>query len=114
MPWPCRLIEEPKTPEAWAAVRPGDMWLQKDRDRQDPQLSESYRRHRAALRPPAVVCLPGNVRFCVDADYGVGGWDVRGEPPRLTVSPSIDAQGIYHGFLRGGILTDDVDGRKYP
>ncbi len=41
-------------------------------------------------------------------------WDVQGKPPLITVKPSIGIRGHYHGFIKGGIITEDVDGRKYP
>lgn len=34
-----------------------------------------------------------------------GGWEISGEAPMLTASPSIQS-GSYHGFLRNGVLVD--------
>ncbi len=31
-------------------------------------------------------------------------WDVTGEPPNITVSPSINVIGIWHGWIRDGVL----------
>lgn len=31
-------------------------------------------------------------------------WDVSGEPPNITVSPSINA-GVWHGFITDGVMT---------
>lgn len=42
-----------------------------------------------------------------------GGWTRTGTPPHVTASPSIHAVGKYHGFLQGGVLTDDLEGRSY-
>lgn len=42
-----------------------------------------------------------------------GHWTVTGAPPNVTCSPSIGT-GAYHGFLRDGVLTQDVDGRTFP
>lgn len=41
-----------------------------------------------------------------------GGWTRTGEPPLFTCSPSILTP-RYHGFLTAGVLTDDLDGRRY-
>lgn len=41
-----------------------------------------------------------------------GAWTRTGEPPAITVAPSINLVGRYHGFLRDGVLTDDVEGRR--
>lgn len=41
-------------------------------------------------------------------------WQVTGTPPNITVSPSISQVGYYHGFIKGGVITDDCEGRKFP
>lgn len=33
-------------------------------------------------------------------------WDVTGEPPRITVSPSINVIGIWHGWIKDGVIVD--------
>lgn len=45
-------------------------------------------------------------------------WQVSGEPPTFTVSPSIvhlgnKLQKGWHGWLKNGVLSDDVEGRRY-
>lgn len=40
-------------------------------------------------------------------------WSVSGSPPVLTANPSIGIPGVYHGFLRNGVISEDVDGRKF-
>lgn len=40
-------------------------------------------------------------------------WDVNGEPPNVTVSPSINLLGVWHGWIRNGVITDDCEGRRY-
>lgn len=66
-------------------------------------------------RPPAwLVFLPNGTSWCTN-DRAVirdGGkrfgpyWDVTGEPPRITVAPSIDDRGTqpWHGWIRDGQL----------
>jgi hypothetical protein len=61
--------------------------------------------------------LPCGTAWCIDYHPKVpGGWKRDGVPPLVTASPSILTGGStgYHGFLQNGILTDDLDGRKYP
>jgi hypothetical protein len=41
-----------------------------------------------------------------------GGWVRTGVAPDLTAAPSILTP-RYHGYLTGGVLTDDLDGRRY-
>ncbi len=33
-------------------------------------------------------------------------WSVTGEPPNITVSPSINVVGIWHGWIRDGVISD--------
>lgn len=40
-------------------------------------------------------------------------WAITGEAPRFTAHPSIGIAGRYHGFLKDGIITPDVDGKKF-
>lgn len=81
----------------------------------------------AARRPIAVV-LPGGYHFCIDTAYWGGpwgenrarvGWDVRlaaapvvGDRLQLTCSPSVDIGGSYHGWIRDGEISEDVEGRR--
>ena len=36
-----------------------------------------------------------------------------GDPTRMTVAPSIDIFDGYHGFIRDGVISDDVSGKKF-
>jgi len=70
-------------------------------------------------RLPLLVMLPKAGVFCVDSkcwdQNGMhGGWTVTGTAPLITVSPSINVVGVYHGFIQNGVLTDDCEGRTYP
>jgi hypothetical protein len=74
-------------------------------------------------RPPILVFLPGKVLFCVDgATFRTGpdgktiysgGWNVSGDLPNITLAPSINIGGIYHGFIRDGVISNDVEGRTF-
>jgi len=80
-------------------------------------LSEQYHRDNH-WRLPLVVTMVSRTLFCVDSQCWsdrayYGGWTVHGEPPFITVSPSINIGGVYHGFIVNGVLGDDVDGRKF-
>ncbi len=60
------------------------------------------------------VVLPDSREWCITGpSSNGGGWTVTGTMPCITASPSIHVPG-YHGFLRDGVLTDDIDGRTYP
>lgn len=79
-------------------------------------LSVEYLRDWAGTRPPLVIRLPGPVDVCLDRavdDAGGHGWVVRGEAPRITVAPSVNVLGVYHGFIRDGVVTPDCEGRQY-
>jgi hypothetical protein len=76
-------------------------------------LSIEYDRDWRGKRDPIMVHLPGGAGvFCVDqhatrpsTDAERHGWTVTGEPPAITVHPSIDAGASFHGWLRDGVLT---------
>jgi hypothetical protein len=84
----------------------------------DERLSEQYHNVTSKERPPLLVFLPGTCLFCVDGmcwsdgNY-YGGWQVTGTPPLITVDPSINLQGIYHGWIQNGVISDDCEGRQY-
>lgn len=106
MPWTCRLTEPDGPHEV------GDIWFTNLVD----GLSVEFEQTHAGNRMPLMIRLPGPVDICLDGmvdDEGGHGWHVRGEPPFLTVTPSIHIPGFYHGHLREGILTNDYAGRRY-
>lgn len=81
----------------------------------DNVLSPEYKRDWLGKRPPLLVILPCGHGWNVDARASGGdrGWTVTGEPPDLTATPSIDCVGCFHGWLRNGVISDDLEGRKY-
>ena len=115
---------EPSDPpeKRWPSV--GEMWfapwlLDDPHPHVGDELSPNYLRDWKGKRPPLIVRLPGVCDFLVDGrawrdgkSYG-DGWVVTGTPPLITVSPSINVGGIYHGYIRDGIITPDVEGRTY-
>lgn len=75
------------------------------------------------VRPPISVCIPSRIddyvfTFCIDSSPtsdAAGSWAVvvageliEGQKPDITVTPSINAEGHYHGYLTDGVLTDDL------
>lgn len=130
MPIQCRLVDPFP---GWDNLQPGDMWFYaadewhahdgsfEERFRpggvDHGLLAPEYWRDNYANRPPLCVQIPGvpsDWTFYVDSKSsdGVSGWAVTGEPPNITVSPSIHAFGVYHGWLQNGVLSDDIDGRN--
>lgn len=65
------------------------------------------------------MCLPGNGEWTIDGPSSNGqGWQRTGEPPNITVRPSILSHGSatrkeYHGWVTDGVLSDDLEGRTY-
>lgn len=60
------------------------------------------------------VMMPGGQEWIVYGPSSDGKpWAVNGVPPKITVSPSIAIRGYYHGFVKNGVITEDVDGRKF-
>lgn len=60
------------------------------------------------------VRLPDGEDFCPNLTWSKERWTVSGVPPHLTVSPSINAVGTYHGYISAGVLSDDVEKRVFP
>jgi hypothetical protein len=74
-------------------------------------LSSKYWALPEPRRLPIVVVLPNGVWFCVDQQASGNrgqpeepGWDVSGSIDCLTVKPSINIVGSWHGYLTDGIL----------
>jgi hypothetical protein len=112
-------------------LRIGDMWFHSELFRdaagyldwpfmmsKSPRLSDFYKQHNTR-REPVLVWMPCKEVFCVDGmcwnhdRVFYEGWEVTGEPPLITVSPSINILGAYHGWIRDGIISDDCEGRTY-
>lgn len=121
MGWPLRLVEF----REGADYEPGECFyvpLEQVKQTTDGrwrvwgyELSDEYVNERMASRPPVAVQLPCGDIFVVDSAVTGErrGWGVSGEPPALTVDPSINIVGCYHGWIRNGELTDDCEGRQY-
>lgn len=111
--------EEPENPKV------GDMWPAPDWAMSNI-ISENYRALKGA-RPPLMMLLPSKNckegdRFLVDRKaFGTeAGWKVvingqliPGQKPNITISPSVNCEGSYHGHIKNGVITDDVEGREY-
>ena len=113
--WTCRLIDDPELNEYGnvdvSKREVGDMWfLDVEPDKmKDHHLTDQYFQENAS-RKPLVVVVPGGHYFLIDAKcYNAqrgfyDGWKVTGTPPLITVSPSINMEGRFHGFLENGVL----------
>lgn len=88
----------------------------------DRYLSTYYDEHVRNKRPPMYLQLPCGT-FVIDmVEMNDGkphpqrkGWTVTGNPPNVTLSPSVDVKGAHgwHGFITNGEISDDLGGRKY-
>lgn len=80
-------------------------------------LSPEYMRDWHGKRSPIQVMLPNGHLLCIDYKYTdkENGWVVTGEAPKITVSPSINSlcKPGYHGWLKDGVLGEDLEGRTY-
>lgn len=115
MPIDCVWIEEP--PDRPGV--PGECFWTGHRP---PFLSKHYHDHVEQHRKPIVVMLPtrtgGAVEFHIDShpsDEPNEAWEVLvqselvvGAKPLLTVRPSINCVGLWHGHLVDGTLSDDL------
>lgn len=74
-------------------------------------LSPHYWRDWSNKRPPLCVVCPNGEQWEIDRKSSNGdGWVVTGDLLNITCTPSIVVPG-YHGFLRGGEFTHDLEGR---
>jgi hypothetical protein len=142
MPWQCRMIEveyrtvrrgrgrkvytgEIVDTETGKEPRVGDMfYMPSDWARRQPKNSWTprYLAKPARGRRALMIVFPGPRWLCIDQRYfdfkNQGGWygdgwAISGEPPRLTLSPSVNLASSYHGHLQNGTITDDLEGRRY-
>lgn len=123
MSWICKLVDYT---DEWIDLPVGSMFFAPTADDTERcglvklycnHLSDHYKIYNSH-RPPLFVMLPGNVLFCIDGQCQsngqfYGGWTVTGDASNITVSPSINMGSTYHGFLQNGVISDDVEGRKY-
>lgn len=115
MSWQCRLIEvDPNNPAQRIEV--GDMWYATDSAEFEQGLD--YETNRRGKVPPLWIKLPSKDFHCLDSksfdgkSYG-NGWVIKGEPPNITVTPSINYIDRWHGWISNGVMSDDCDGRTY-
>lgn len=128
MPWTCRMVEYKRGmhPRKDGGLTVGDMFYLPPEDKGvglsvrfvSRGISKYYYENNLN-RCPLLVIIPGPMMFCVDTMawsngifYG-DGWTVTGEAPNITMHPSINIGGTYHGWLQNGILSDDCEGRTY-
>lgn len=133
MPWQCRLVGSREERQQLKDTQPdgrlpiGTMWYHHEGPPagtvREPNafLSVEYYRDHLGKRPALWVRLPNRDDFCLDsvsrdgrADGSGRGWTVTGDAPNVTVSPSINDVGYYHGWLQNGVLSEDVEGRTFP
>lgn len=125
----CRLIEnfDEENEKRIAAGKsdaeyfgPGAMWFCPwYYDPKDPSdaikgfCSIHYMQDWSTKRPPIMVICPDGSHWCPDQKSSNGtGWTVTGEAPNITCNPSIVVKN-YHGYLRDGVFTPDLEGRTY-
>lgn len=127
MTWQCKLVVYDKSMTIQnGGLKVGDMFYAPDPESENytrwlefntSNLSDYYKQNNSGRRP-LIVVFPGPYMFCIDemcwrSGERYGGWTVTGKAPLITVSPSINIGGTYHGFLQNGLLGDDVEGRMY-
>jgi hypothetical protein len=132
MPWPLRFIVGDMNSRHTPMI--GDCWYMPnwdDPERPYPMLRDYFLKHQASRqyvnewsdkRPPIMVRLPPGFAFTPDEAYDRpdnverNGWTVVGsiEDGTLHVSPSVNVVGVYHGWIQYGVVSDDVEGRRFP
>lgn len=120
-----------------AAAKPGDAYFVRAdfvKEREDGvtvacghALSRAFDGVKGQRRPIAVV-LPTGYHLIVDTAFWSShnpnpqreGWRVHlaappvaGERLHLTLDPSVNIVGSYHGWIRAGVISPDVEGRRF-
>lgn len=120
MSWPCRYFPSREAiVEQFGFVPLGAIWPASEHFQNPPQTSPNYERDWRGKRPALCVQLPSG-GFAVDGPYWNSngyygdGWKVTGEAPLITLAPSINVVGHYHGWLQNGVISDDCEGRTFP
>lgn len=96
---------------------PGDMFFDPDIGEKGDDshwghhlLSDAYWNLPEPRRDPLCVVLPEGTHFYLDSKQVTDGlmhepgWTITGTAPMVTVSPSINCLGRWHGFLESGVL----------
>jgi hypothetical protein len=128
VPWPIRLFESRDAARRETGLVPvGAMWPIGEGTSIDqwcewyaPAVAHRYLREHKHVRPPMFVKLPDGTEFCIDlcasreiASGGGEGWGCSGEPPHITLTPSVNVVGSYHGWIQNGVISDDCEGRQF-
>jgi len=124
-PIPIRMISVPtgRDPD-YEKLEVGDMYFLDGltpAELQFRNLTRQYFRENAE-RNPLILVLPGKHRFLVDGQCFsrklgyYDAWIVTGVPPLISVTPSVDMEGGYHGFIGSngvapGFIGADLSGR---
>jgi len=107
--WFCPWYHDPESPEDIGFLE--GRLKQAEQNGKNSFLSVHYLRDWARKRPPITVMCPNGREWLIDQVSSNGtGWTVTGEAPLITAMPSIVVPG-YHGWLKDGIFTDDIEGR---
>jgi hypothetical protein len=128
MSWKLKPCEFPPTPEEIECRAPGDTWKIPLTHRFDNgETYEEAWRHflspefRASGRDHVIVVrLPSGTDWVVDHVSSGSlqrgnpqGWTVTGAWPQISVTPSINEVDRYHGWVSGGEISDDLEGRTF-
>ena len=131
MGWKCFILDGPPR-NGTSDYQPGAMWIG-DTDPRNPTEDANWNfvpsiEYLAGTMKPWWIALPGP-SYTIEGEehktlqyFALGqrasgnptGWVISGKPPNITITPSIDCVGRYHGFVRDGIITPDCEGRLFP
>ena len=86
-------------------------------EKENTFLSMYYWKQWSHVRPPIAIIVPNGKLWEIDrlslstipGKHGEG-WEVTGDFPNISVTPSIVVPG-YHGWLQNGVFSSDLEGR---
>lgn len=124
MPWPLiflgTLADYPDPADFGMARIPVGGYFFRSGDKPLPGLGSVYLTTAKAHRLPVYIHTPGGwwspdeMAYSGDRGWYGNGWTVTGTFPLISVTPSINFPGRYHGWCTLGVLSDDLEGRVFP
>lgn len=113
MSWPVRMVEDLDV--VYDAERRGEcsIGMAVRAKLGNTPFSDDHEKNRPGS-DAVWIRLPNHEWFCPDKKYADNQqWTLTGDWPNVTVTPSINCIGSYHGWITNGQVTEDCEGRKY-
>jgi hypothetical protein len=121
MPWKCYIVElveqdPPATDWRYPGVRFSFLFRTADgvlRQLRKLRVGAMWRDPDRGIAVKLPGCSGMNVWYMSEPGTNGFRWALSGDMPNVTATPSINFVGSYHGWVQGGVVTEDCEGRKF-